>query len=579
MAFDNSQQYLPENTYLGRGRYRIVRYLGHGGYGITYLAVDMQQRRYVAIKEFFPKELCLRDGYTRNLTVLTQHNVELVGRFKEKFLKEARNLGRCQHPSIVRVYEWFEENNTAYYVMDYIEGRTLSQMVRMQGPLPQRQAYEYIRKIGGALEYLHANRLNHLDVKPANIMIRTSDNQPILIDFGLSKQYDETGSQTSTTPVGISHGYAPIEQYNAGGLSQFSPRVDLYALAATFYYLLTGAVPPQSTMLLSQRLNFPVGFPSQFMGPIKVAMSPNSKERQASIREFLQDLTGATRITPPPPPPPRKSHTARNIFLTLLLLLLMGGAVLLYVYRNSLFRTPVPPESQEVEPVGVNAGGYTEPDPLESEEEPDPDPEELERQRQQRMEKLRDFTTPDLSLFNLHGPVKSVRYTSSETELLPIEQTVLFNSNGRWTNVEEAIFGDKNKNTQISYNRDGLLNTVQRLIRVYDEYDMGYDGCVFTFNWTNNRLSSIAIEDYIPASEIAQSIFFIQYSQGRISGLYSPSYSEGGLYDDGYEATYSNFTLDEWGNWTECTETQTVPEWSTKRIRRIIEYYPLDEYY
>ena len=139
-----------------------------------------------------------------------------VSRLKAKFLKEARNIAKFDHPCIIRIHAAFEENNTAYYIMDYIEGHSLSEMVKRFGPIPEEKAVSYIKKVGEALEYVHRHHMNHLDVKPANIMVRDSDGKPILIDFGLSKQYDSEGHQTSTTPTGISHGFAPMEQYNDG---------------------------------------------------------------------------------------------------------------------------------------------------------------------------------------------------------------------------------------------------------------------------------------------------------------------------------------------------------------------------
>ncbi|MCM1111109.1 MAG: serine/threonine protein kinase, partial [Clostridium sp.] len=209
-------QGLKQGAMLRHDTYRIERTLGQGGFGITYLATDLSLDRLVAIKEFFPKDYCDREASTSHVTIGTQNSVDLVNRLKGKFLKEARNIAKLDHPGIIKIHAAFEENNTAYYVMDYIEGESLSEMVRRGGPLTESRAIGYIEKVGEALEYVHAQRINHLDIKPANIMVRRSDDTPILIDFGLSKQYDTEGNQTSTTPVGISHGYAPMEQYNDG---------------------------------------------------------------------------------------------------------------------------------------------------------------------------------------------------------------------------------------------------------------------------------------------------------------------------------------------------------------------------
>jgi TonB family protein len=273
------------------GMYKIERVLGQGGFGITYLATDLSLDRLVAIKEFFPKDFCDREATTSHVTLGTKGSGELVNKMKVKFLKEARNIAKLSHPGIIKIHAAFEENNTAYYVMEYIEGGSLSERIKRDGPLSEAKAVEYITKVGHALEYVHERKINHLDVKPANIMVRRGDNEPILIDFGLSKQYDAEGNQTSTTPTGLSHGYAPIEQYNAGGVKEFSPQADIYSLGATLYYLLSGVVPPQATSLIADPLTFPQSIPSGLVPVISKAMSLNKKERYGSVQEFLKELS------------------------------------------------------------------------------------------------------------------------------------------------------------------------------------------------------------------------------------------------------------------------------------------------
>lgn len=299
-------QTLSEGSSLQHGTYRIERVLGQGGFGITYLATDLNLDRKVVIKEFFPKDYCDRDKATSQVTLGTSNTAELVKRLKTKFLKEARNIARFDHPNIIRIFSAFEENNTAYYVMEYIEGESLSEMVKRNGPLTEKRALAYIEKVGGALEYVHARKINHLDVKPANIMVRRSDDRPILIDFGLSKQYDSEGNQTSTMAPGFSHGYAPMEQYNEGGVKGFSPQTDLYSLAATLYYLLSGVRPPQATRLIEEQLTFPSDIPAYLVGPISKAMSSARPNRHESIGKFLKEIDSCsdpdTVILPKPTP-------------------------------------------------------------------------------------------------------------------------------------------------------------------------------------------------------------------------------------------------------------------------------------
>lgn len=281
---------LKSGTHLQNGKYKIERVLGQGGFGITYLATQELLDRKVCIKEFFFKEYCDRTP-TGSVISTTSSNKELVMRFLNKFIKEARTISRLDHSNIIRILDVFEENGTAYYVMEYIDGCSLEDKVNRQGVLNENEAVEYVKQVGNALDYIHQNRINHLDVKPANIMIRKSDNKAILIDFGVSKQYDEQGGQTSTTPVGISYGYAPLEQYRPGGVSEFSPQADIYSLGATLYRLLTGKIPPQAMEILNDGLPDAIDkFSSHVKEAIKQSMQVRRQERPSSIGSFVSFL-------------------------------------------------------------------------------------------------------------------------------------------------------------------------------------------------------------------------------------------------------------------------------------------------
>ena len=238
------------------------------------------------------------------MTLGTQSNRETVMRFREKFLKEARTISQLDHPNIIKIHDIFEENNTAYYVMEYIEGENLSEMVKRHGALPEATAVAYIRKVADALAYIHTRSINHLDVKPGNIMLRKHDQQIVLIDFGLSKQYDDVGSQTSSTPVGISQGYAPIEQYSPGGVAQFSPQTDIYSLGATLYWLVVGQIPPYAHEVLNGGLHIP-SYVSESVGKaIEKAMKSMKVDRPQSVTDFLQlfDTRESVALSSPPSP-------------------------------------------------------------------------------------------------------------------------------------------------------------------------------------------------------------------------------------------------------------------------------------
>ena len=302
-------QQLQPGTTLQGGKYKIERVLGQGGFGITYLALNTMLDGKVAIKEFFFKEYCDRDESTSHVTVGTSSNHDIVERFKQKFIKEAKTLFRLNHPNIVRILDIFEENATAYYVMEYIEGESLGDMVKRRGAIPEAEALEYIREVGGALSYIHSEKMNHLDIKPNNLVKRNKDGQVLVIDFGVAKQYDAATSEgTTTTPVGISHGYSPAEQYRKNGVQTFSPQSDVYALAATLYKLLTGITPPEAMEIQDEGL--PVdelnahGVSSAVTNAIVAAMRSRSVRTQ-SVEAFVAALTAtdeedieATVLTP-----------------------------------------------------------------------------------------------------------------------------------------------------------------------------------------------------------------------------------------------------------------------------------------
>lgn len=287
-------QELSAGAVLQGGKYQISGILGQGGFGITYLAVQSGLERKVAIKEFFMKELCNRDGSTSQVSIVTEGSRDTVKRFREKFLKEARNIARLNHPHIIRIHDIFEENGTAYYVMEYAGGGSLADLVKRKGYLTEADATRYILQVADALAYIHSEKMNHLDVKPGNILLNDRD-EAVLIDFGLSKQYDAlTGSQTSTTPVGISEGYAPMEQYKQGGVGEFSPETDIYALGATFFKLLTGKTPPSASDVFEDGV--PVedlkskGVSQTVISLICEAMEPKKKDRLNDVQDFVKKI-------------------------------------------------------------------------------------------------------------------------------------------------------------------------------------------------------------------------------------------------------------------------------------------------
>lgn len=325
---------LIEGTLLQEGKYRIEGILGQGGFGITYLGWQTRLNRRIAIKEFFMKEYCNRNADTSHITIGTEGSRELVARFQQKFIKEAQSIAGLNHPNIIRIHDVFEENDTAYYVMEYIEGGSLQEYVTRYGALQETEALHYIHQIAGALNYIHQRQMSHLDVKPGNIL-RREEGEVVLIDFGLSKRYDESGQQTSTTPVSISTGYAPMEQYVAGGVQIFTPTTDIYSLGATLYKLLTGTTPPAANIVFDDGLPaLPANISATTERAIRAAMQPK-RQRPQSIKDFLELLNKPEReditiIAKKEKLPPQKQPSSSNklpIFIGVVVALLLATVV------------------------------------------------------------------------------------------------------------------------------------------------------------------------------------------------------------------------------------------------------------
>ncbi len=278
---------LKEGSVLQGGKYEIIRTLGQGGFGITYLGRQLGLGREVAIKEFYMAAYCNRGLSSSHVTTVSDGAKVEVERFKRKFLKEAAMIASLDNPHIIHIYDVFEENGTAYYVMEYINGGSLKELLAARGSLPEAEAMKYVFQLSEALRYLHGLKILHLDLKPANILMKDG-HTAVLIDFGISKQYDDIGGQTSSTPVGLSKGYAPLEQYMTGGVNNFKPCTDIYALGATFYTLLTGVLPPEASEVNENGLPpLPPSVSGRVVEAIKKAMSPRQKDRPQSVDEFI----------------------------------------------------------------------------------------------------------------------------------------------------------------------------------------------------------------------------------------------------------------------------------------------------
>lgn len=289
----NSTSMLHVGTIL-RGIYRIDGFLSSGGFGNTYVATNIEFDETVAIKEFFMKGITERDGDHTTISVSNSENNDCFKEQKEKFKKEARRLRKLKNEHIVKVHDLFEENGTAYYVMDYVDGENLAERLERTGkPLTELEVRQLLPQILNALASVHHAGIWHLDLKPSNIMVDKSGNVK-LIDFGASKQISTNGSLTTTAPTAISYtqGYAPTEQMEHN-IEKISAWTDIYALGATLYALLTNQKPPLPSDIGDDMsadkhlaLPFPNGISNNLHTFILKMMQTSWKLRPQSIEEL-----------------------------------------------------------------------------------------------------------------------------------------------------------------------------------------------------------------------------------------------------------------------------------------------------
>ena len=296
-------QHLQPNTTLQGGKYRIERVLGQGGFGITYLATQTSLNRYVAIKELFigGEGQAINDRRGNQVVVTNSANQQSFNQQREKFKKEAMRLANLNHPNLVKVHDFFEENDTVYYVMEYIDGESLRTKLNRDGCLSEKLVLKYMQQLFPALEVAHRQSVWHLDIKPENIMVDKYDHI-YLIDFGASKHIEHNRALTTSLALAYTRGYCPPElaELTYGNQNDFiqalkdiGPWTDIYSLGATMYNLLTDSIPPSPNRLYKDGYNafiLPNNIATSTHDLIIWMMKPNLEDRPQNVNEIIAFL-------------------------------------------------------------------------------------------------------------------------------------------------------------------------------------------------------------------------------------------------------------------------------------------------
>ncbi|MCM1291468.1 MAG: serine/threonine protein kinase [Prevotella sp.] len=306
-----------------QGNYRILRAIGQGTFGITYLAEILNDSSegsgmLVCIKEFFMRDINGRNG----VNVKCSSDKGTYENYMNKFEREAKNLSELRDEHIVRIIECFKANNTVYYVMSYIAGGSLDELIESKGRLSELQTLRIAITLAYALSKMHAKGLVHLDVKPSNVMM-LNDREIVLIDFGLSKHFDTDGKPESSTSVGPgTEGYAPMEQAHYRGKDNNPWPLDIYALGGTLFKMLTGRRPQSAADVFNNGFNIEdltsLGISNEMAHIVMRAMEPLKSERYQTAAEVMNDLNSLLKVREAeevllPPLPPEGNGSAEVV--------------------------------------------------------------------------------------------------------------------------------------------------------------------------------------------------------------------------------------------------------------------------
>ena len=329
---------LPVGTIL-HGRYTVGMALGEGGFGITYAGFDSSLDRRVAIKEFFPGSAVWRDAKTSTVVSCNSSRIqrEIFETEKQKSIGEAKSLAQLDDiDAVVRVLDFFEENNTAYIIMEFVEGVTLKNYAKQQPELLSvKQALSLLLPVLRAVETIHGRGFVHRDISPDNIMINKKE-EAKLLDFGAVKTVTDAEGSATEHPV-VKRGFSPIELYTTTG--RIGPWSDVYSTCATIYYLVTGKIPDEPVVRmnndhdLSKYLSDKVNLQMKSVLMKGLALSP--EQRYQNMGELIADLISAvnSQKEPKPEPVPKKSKT-KPVLIGFLLFAVLATAAVFYLLHS-----------------------------------------------------------------------------------------------------------------------------------------------------------------------------------------------------------------------------------------------------
>ena len=326
--------YLPKGTRLSN-RYRIECHLKSGGFGNTYMAIDERFNASVAIKELYIEEICGRVKDSTMVILSLGTNQKTFQSHKERFVKEAYRLFQFSHPNVVKVTDVFEENGTAYYVMEYIDGMSLQDIVMKYGSLTEDSLMPYLDQILSALNYVHSKGVLHLDLKPGNIMLDKSG-RIVLIDFGASKQFESVrGNEKSSTLSASAYtvGYAAPEQTGSVD-DKVGSYSDIYSLGATIYCLLSGVRPKSPNEIMNEGLPQIESISPMMRNVITAAMAYRINDRIQSVQKFYECFNVGSNLNPNPNPNPNPKYKRLALIAFIAIVMALGGYAISMINNN-----------------------------------------------------------------------------------------------------------------------------------------------------------------------------------------------------------------------------------------------------